>query len=126
MLYAVLCYHSEKTVFSWTRDQDDAVMAKLNVVHERLQREQKLGPFAETKEQLLGFYVLDCAAAASSRCPTKICYPTSTMPKPRSRNDSIARTTAMTYCDSCLSAAIPISRRPSRSRLRSGSSRACP
>ncbi len=88
MLYAALCYNSEKTVFSWTKDEDDAVMAKLNVVHERLQREKKLGPslrlmpttaattlrkdsdpplvidgpFAETKEQLLGFYVLDCAS----------------------------------------------------------------
>jgi hypothetical protein len=92
MLYAVLCYNSEKTVFSWTKDEDDAVMAKLNVVHERLQREKKLGPslrlmpttaattlrkdsdpplvidgpFAETKEQLLGFYVLDCASLAEA------------------------------------------------------------
>jgi hypothetical protein len=86
MLYAALCYNAENVVFSWTKEEDDAVMAKLNVVHERLRREKKLGPsarlmpttaattlrkdsdpplvidgpFAETKEQLLGFYVLDC------------------------------------------------------------------
>ena len=86
MLYAALCYNAENVVFSWTKAEDDAVMAKLNVVHDRLLREKKLGPsarlmpttaattlrkdsdppividgpFAETKEQLLGFYVLDC------------------------------------------------------------------
>lgn len=85
MLYALLCYNSEEVVFSWSKAEDDAVMAKLGLVHERLAREGKLGPslrllpttaattlrksdppmvidgpFAETKEQLLGFYVLDC------------------------------------------------------------------
>jgi hypothetical protein len=85
MLYALLCYNSEEVVFSWSKAEDDAVMARLGVVHERLAREGKLGPslrllptsaattlrksdppmvidgpFAETKEQLLGFYVLDC------------------------------------------------------------------
>jgi len=84
MLYALLCYNSEEIVFSWTKAQDDAVMAKLGVVHERLAAQGKMGPslrlmpttaattlrksdppmvidgpFAETKEQLLGFYVLD-------------------------------------------------------------------
>lgn len=86
MLYAVLCYNSENVVFSWTKEQDAAVMAKLDVVHETLRRNGKLGPsarlmpttaattlrkdsdppvvidgpFAETKEQLLGFYTIDC------------------------------------------------------------------
>ena len=85
MLYALLCYNSEETVFAWTKEEDDAVMAKLGVVHERLAAQNKLGPslrlmpttaattlrktepplvidgpFAETKEQLLGFYVIDC------------------------------------------------------------------
>jgi hypothetical protein len=85
MLYAILCYNSEKTVFSWTQEQDDAVMARLGVVHKRLAAEGKLGPaarlgptsgartllkgqqpplivdgpFAETKEALLGFYIVD-------------------------------------------------------------------
>lgn len=87
MLYAILCYHSEDVVGCWSKEEDDAVMAKLAVVQERLARERKLGPvvrllpttaattlrkdsepplvldgpFAETKEQLLGFYVVDCA-----------------------------------------------------------------
>ena len=85
MLYALLCYNSEEMVFSWSKAEDDAVMAKLGVVQQRLAAEGKLGPslrlmpttaattlrksdppmvidgpFAETKEQLLGFYILDC------------------------------------------------------------------
>ncbi len=87
MLYALFCYNSEAVVTSWTKEQDDAVMARLNVVHEKLLQEGKLGPaarltpttqastlmkgaqppmlidgpYAETKEQLLGFYIVDCA-----------------------------------------------------------------
>jgi hypothetical protein len=82
MLYTLLCYNKEDVVWSWSKEEDDAVMATLNVVHEKLTREGKLGPslrllpttaattlrggnlvidgpFAETKEQLLGFYVID-------------------------------------------------------------------
>lgn len=87
MHYAILCYHDEKVVCAWSQEQDDAVMARLAVVHEKLARQGKLGPvarllpttaattlrkdrepplvldgpFAETKEQLLGFYVVDCS-----------------------------------------------------------------
>ena len=86
MLYAILCYNDEDVVWSWTKEEDAAVMGRLAVVQERLVREGKLGPslrllpttaattlrksdpplvidgpFAETKEQLLGFYVLDVA-----------------------------------------------------------------
>ena len=83
MLYTLLCYNKEDVVWSWTKEEDDAVMNRLSVVHEKLTREGKLGPslrllpttaattirgaqnlvidgpFAETKEQLLGFYVID-------------------------------------------------------------------
>jgi hypothetical protein len=82
MLYTLLCYNKEDVVWSWTREEDDAVMGRLSVVHEKLAKEGKLGPslrllpttaattlrgpglvidgpFAETKEQLLGFYVID-------------------------------------------------------------------
>lgn len=85
MMYAILCYHEEDVVCAWTKEQDDAVMARLAVVQERLTREGKMGaslrllptsaattlrksqepplvidgPFAETKEQLLGFYLVD-------------------------------------------------------------------
>jgi hypothetical protein len=86
MLYAILCYHSEDVVCSWTKEEDDAVLARLAVVHGKLAEQGKLGPvarllpttaattlrkdgdpplvidgpFAETKEQLLGFYVVNC------------------------------------------------------------------
>jgi hypothetical protein len=82
MLYTLLCYNREDIVWAWSKEEDDAVMARLNVVHEKLVKEGKLGPslrllpttaattlrgpglvidgpFAETKEQLLGFYVID-------------------------------------------------------------------
>ena len=36
MRYAILCYNSEEVVGSWTKEEDDAVMAKLEVVHEKL------------------------------------------------------------------------------------------
>jgi hypothetical protein len=87
MQYAILCYHDEKVTCAWSKEHDVAVLAKLAVVQERLTRQGKLGPvarllpttaattvrndrepslvidgpFAETKEQLLGFYVVDCA-----------------------------------------------------------------
>lgn len=38
MLYAILCYHSEDVVGSWTKEQDDAVMADLAVVREKPSR----------------------------------------------------------------------------------------
>ena len=85
MQYAILCYHDENVVCAWSKEQDDAVMAKLSVVQEKLARQGKLGPvarllpttaattlrkdreppividgpFAETKEHLLGFYIID-------------------------------------------------------------------
>lgn len=84
MLYAFLCYNNESVVCSWTQAEDDAVMAKLGVVHDKLTKQGRLGPslrlmpttaattlvkekdlvldgpYAETKEALLGFYVIDC------------------------------------------------------------------
>src|ERR1043165_1967885 len=85
MLYAILCYHDEDFVGSWSKEEDAAVMKKLRVVQENLTEQRRLGPvarllpttaattlrkedpplvidgpFAETKEQLLGFYVVDC------------------------------------------------------------------
>jgi hypothetical protein len=85
MLYAMLCYHQEDVVCAWSKEEDEAVMKKLLAVQEPWARAGKLGPvarllpttaattlrkesdpplvldgpFAETKEQLLGFYVID-------------------------------------------------------------------
>ena len=87
MLYAILAYHVEAEVMSWTPEEDAALMTNLLRVHDRLNETKLLGPsarlgatgqartlrgpgagtvldgpFAETKEQLLGLYVVDCAS----------------------------------------------------------------
>src|SRR5215471_6112542 len=97
MLYAFLCYNSEEIVGSWTKEEDDMVMARLTAVQERLSAQGRMGPalrltpstaattlrkggrgrrlessgepavvldgpYAETKEQLLGFHLIDCAS----------------------------------------------------------------
>ncbi len=46
MLYAILCYHDEDFVGSWTQEQDAAVMKKLAVVQDKLARQGRLGPVA--------------------------------------------------------------------------------
>jgi hypothetical protein len=108
MLYAILCYDSEDVVGSWTKEQDDAAIAKLTVVQDKLAKQGRLGPvarlmptttattlrkgkgtvimdgpFAETKEVLLGFFIVECAsleeahAAASDLAAASIttgCY----------------------------------------------------
>ena len=86
MLYAILAYHVENEIVSLTPQEDAALMAGLNEVHDRLLRQGQIGPavrlgategacvlrgpgtgvvvdgpFTESKEALLGFYVLDCA-----------------------------------------------------------------
>ena len=85
MLYAILCYDDETAVEAAPQGKIDAVIAKRRVVTNELAARGKLGPvarlmpttaavsirsgrepfvvdgpFAETKEQLLGFYVVDC------------------------------------------------------------------
>ena len=85
MLYAFLCYHDEEVVGSWSKAKDDAVLAKRAVVTQKLATQGRMGPavrlmpttaattvrpsrepvvldgpFAETKEQLLGFYLVEC------------------------------------------------------------------
>ena len=86
MIYAILAYHVEAVVNSWTPAEDAGLMERLSQAHARVNQAGRLGPaarlggtakartlrgpgdgtvidgpFAETKEQLLGFYVLDCA-----------------------------------------------------------------
>ena len=85
MQYAILCYHDEAAVGALTKEEDDALMAELEVVRRQLADKfgpiarlmpttaattlragaEPLvidGPFAETKEALLGFYVIDCGS----------------------------------------------------------------
>lgn len=83
MLYTLLCYNDEATTTAWSPEEDAAVMARLDTVHRKfasqfkpmirlmptsaattLRKSENLvldGPYAETKEQLLGFYVIDVA-----------------------------------------------------------------
>jgi hypothetical protein len=85
MIYAILAYHVETDVMSWTKDADASLMEKLLETHEKINETTPLGPtarldytgkartlrgpgqgmvidgpFAETKEQLLGLYLIDC------------------------------------------------------------------
>lgn len=87
MLYAILCYNDEAAVTAWTKEQDELVMKDLAAVQSNLAARGKLGPvarlqgtasaktlrkgkeatlldgpFAETKEQFLGFYIVDVAS----------------------------------------------------------------
>ena len=84
MLYTLLCYNDEATTSAWSVEEDAAVMARLHVVHRKyannfkpmirlmptsaattLRKNEKIvldGPYAETKEQLLGFYVVDVSS----------------------------------------------------------------
>ena len=85
MLYAVICYNSESVVGAWSKEMDDMVMEHHKGVLAKFAAKGKLGPvarlmptttattvrtgremmvldghFAETKEQMLGFYLFDC------------------------------------------------------------------
>jgi len=86
LLYSILAYHEEAAITSMSPDEDAALMSELLSYHDGLIRERKMGPaarldftakaitlrgpglgdvidgpFAETKEALLGLYVVDCA-----------------------------------------------------------------
>ena len=86
MLYAILCYDSEDVVCSWTKEQDDAAMARLGAVQRKLAADGRLGPvarllpttaattvrkgaeplvidgpFAETKDLIAGWMIIDVA-----------------------------------------------------------------
>jgi hypothetical protein len=87
MRYAFLCYDADEDVGARTMKQDEEVFAKHAVVERELAEQGRLGPnlslmptsaaitvrsggepivmdgpFAETKEQLLGFWIIDCAS----------------------------------------------------------------
>lgn len=91
MFYCILCYNLESEIEAWTREKEAAVMAKRELVAQKLANQGRLGPVgrlmptttamtvrasreplvldgpsAETKEQLLGFYLVDCASLADA------------------------------------------------------------
>ena len=43
MLYAILAYHVEADVASWTPEEDAALMINLHQVHDRLKQEGRSG-----------------------------------------------------------------------------------
>jgi hypothetical protein len=86
MLYALLAYHEEHRITALSEAEDAALMEDLHRVHDALAAQRRLGPaarlgptadartlrrgrgqividgpFAETKEALLGFYVIEAA-----------------------------------------------------------------
>ena len=87
MFYAILAYHVEGAITQLSPEEDAELMKHLIKINARLENEGKLGPaarldftqsavtvrgksnadvfdgpFAETKEQLLGLYILNCAS----------------------------------------------------------------
>ena len=86
MLYAILCYNDETMTSAWSEEKDRETMDRLASVEAKLAGAGRLGPvarllpttsattlrkqagehivldgpFAETKEQLLGFFIVDC------------------------------------------------------------------
>jgi hypothetical protein len=87
MRYAFLCYDSDAVAGARTSKQEEEVFAKHAAVERALADQGRLGPnlslmptsaavtvrsggepivmdgpFAETKEQLLGFWIIDCAS----------------------------------------------------------------
>lgn len=87
MLYSILIYDTEAVVDAFSKEEMDRQIDKHRALQERLSAEGRLGPvvrlmpsttattirssggapvvldgpFAETKEQLVGFYLVDCA-----------------------------------------------------------------
>jgi hypothetical protein len=85
MFYCILCYNLESELQAWSREKEATVMARREAVTHALATQGRLGPvgrlmptttamtvrasrgplvldgpFAETREQLLGFYLVNC------------------------------------------------------------------
>src|SRR5262249_33890082 len=91
MFYCILCYNLESEIEAWTREKEAAVLAKREIVTQKLANEGRLGPVGrlmpttpamtvrasrgrkgldgpcdETKEQLLGFYLVQCESLSEA------------------------------------------------------------
>lgn len=82
MIYAILAYHEPAAITGLTSEEDAGLMDRLMKAHDRIGEAATMGPaarldfteaaatlrkgvvidgpFAETKEHLLGFYMLEC------------------------------------------------------------------
>ena len=83
MLYAILAYHVEAEVMSWTPEEDAALMADLLRVHDRLIAEGRLGPAARLDPPPRPS---PCGVPAAALC--------STAPLPRPRSSCWASTSS--------------------------------
>jgi len=97
MRYAIFCYQAEGDVCALSKEQDEAMMADLAIAKREAGKRVKFGPtarlmpttaattvregkellvldgpFAETKEQLLGFYVLEADSLEDAIAAAKI------------------------------------------------------
>jgi hypothetical protein len=96
MLYSILIYGSESRVAAWTPDEQNEVMGRHGGLRAQLTADGRQGPvlrlapegtrtvrrykdreyvtdgpFAETKEQLMGLYVVDCASFDAALAATR-------------------------------------------------------
>ena len=96
MLYSILIYGSEAHVAGWTPEEESAVMGRHAQLRRGLTEAGRLGPvmrltpeggkivrrykdrghitdgpFAETKEQLMGIYVIDCRSIEDAIAATE-------------------------------------------------------
>ena len=46
MLYAILCYNDEEIVWNWSKEENDATMARLQAVNDKFSAQGRLGPVA--------------------------------------------------------------------------------
>jgi hypothetical protein len=143
MLYAVLCYHSEDVVTSWSADHEQAVMGKLAAVEEKLAKAGRLGPvarllpttaattlrkdqdpplvidgpFAETKEQLLGFFIIDVERLTETiETARELARALKNWTQNGPPRDPAAPNIETTCCGCCSFAVTPICPRPNKSR----------
>ncbi|PSM17508.1 YciI family protein [Nitratireductor sp. StC3] len=85
MQFALLCYHSQAQTSSLSADEETAMMARVRAAEDKIRTKASIGPslrlkpttaarfvkagddpmvidgpYAETKEQLLGFWIIEC------------------------------------------------------------------
>lgn len=97
MLYSILIFGSEERVAAWSTQENDAVMDRHAALRAQLTEQRRLGPvirlspneskvvhrkrgqvrvtdgpFAETKEQLMGMYIVECATFEDALAVTEL------------------------------------------------------
>ena len=85
MQFALLCYHSQAQTSCMSDEEEEAMMARVRAAEDKIRTKARIGPslrlrptttahfvkagddpmvvdgpYAETKEQLLGFWIIEC------------------------------------------------------------------